>query len=148
MARFLSKSDEQIIISAIKQAELNTSGEIRVHIEPRCKAATPEDRVKEVFTHLNMHKTALKNGVLIYVSVKDKNTAIWGDEGINKAVGQDFWDSELHVLLKHFREGDYAGGLSSAIESVGIKLKQHFPYQKDDVNELPDDISYGDDDDA
>lgn len=147
MARFLSKSEEHTIIKAIEQAELSTSGEIRVHIEPRCKAPAPEERAKEVFARLGMHNTALKNGVLIYISVKDKNTAIWGDEGIDGAVGQSFWDSELELLLKYFKKGDFAGGLSAVIERIGIKLKKHFPYQQDDINELPDEISYGGDDD-
>ncbi len=148
MARFITKEEEKTIISAIKEAETATSGEVRVHIEDRCKADDPITRAREVFAELNMHETELKNGVIIYVAVKDHKLAIWGGEGINAKVGQDFWDRELELMTKYFQAGDFETGLKEAVLHVGEKLKEFFPYQEDDVNELSDEISFGDRDDA
>ncbi len=148
MARFLTKEEEKTIVAAIKEAENNTSGEVRVHIEDRCKADDPITRAKEVFTELKMHETELKNGVIIYIAAKDHKMAIWGDEGIHKKVGQQFWNSELRLMKKYFQADDYESGLKDAILLVGQKLKEFFPYQSDDVNELDDEISYGENGDA
>jgi len=143
MANFLSKEEEKTIISAIKQAEMNTSGEVRVHIEPTCKAEDAISRAKKVFAELGMHETDSKNGVIIYIATKDHKIAIWGDEGIHNKVGQAFWEEEINLMKKYFQANDYESGLRDAILMVGQKLKEFFPYQKDDVNELSDDISYG-----
>ncbi len=143
MAKFLSKEEEKTIISAIKEAELNTSGEVRVHIEPRCKADDPVTRAKEVFAELGMHETELRNGVIIYVATKDHKMAVWGDKGIHEKVGQAFWEDEIALMKKYFQADDYESGLRDAILMVGEKLKEFFPYQTDDVNELDDEISYG-----
>ncbi len=148
MANFLSKEEEKTIISAIKEAEMNTSGEVRVHIEPKCKAEDAISRAKEVFVELGMHKTDLKNGVIIYVATKDHKLAVWGDEGIHNKVGQAFWEDEINLMKKYFQANDYESGLRDAILMVGHKLKEFFPYQKDDVNELSDDISYGEEKNA
>ncbi|MEQ9264952.1 MAG: TPM domain-containing protein [Balneolaceae bacterium] len=148
MARFLSKEEEQTIISAIKDAETATSGEVRVHIENKCKADDPVDRAKEVFAELKMHETELKNGVIIYIATRDHKLAIWGDQGIHEKVGQDFWEEEIKLMQKYFQADDYESGIKDAVLMVGQKLKEFFPYQKDDVNELPDDISYGENNDA
>ena len=148
MANFLSKEEEKTIVSAIKEAEMNTSGEIRVHIEPKCKAEDAISRAKEVFAELGMHETDSKNGVIIYVATKDHKLAIWGDEGIHNKVGQAFWEEEIDLMKKYFQANDYESGLRDAILMVGQKLKEFFPYQKDDVNELSDDISYGEEKNA
>lgn len=148
MAKFLSKEEEKTIVSAIKEAELNTSGEVRVHLEPRCKAEDPVIRAKEVFAELGMNDTDLKNGVIVYVATKDQKMAIWGDEGIHEKVGQKFWEEEIKLMRKYFQANDYESGLRDAVLQVGKKLKQFFPYQKDDTNELSDDISYGENKDA
>ncbi len=148
MAKFLSKEEEKTIISAVKEAEINTSGEVRVHLEPRCKAEDPITRAIEVFAELGMHETEQKNGVIIYIATKDHKMAIWGDEGIHSKVGQQFWNEELELMKKYFQADDYESGLRDAVIRVGQKLKEFFPYQKDDVNELSDDISYGEDKDA
>ncbi|RNC79385.1 MAG: TPM domain-containing protein [Balneola sp.] len=148
MARFLTKEEEKTIVAAIKEAENNTSGEVRVHIEDRCKANDAITRAKEVFADLNMHETELKNGVIIYIATKDHKMAIWGDEGIHEKVGQDFWNSEIELMKKYFQADDYESGLRDAILLVGQKLKEFFPYQSDDVNELDDEISYGENGDA
>ncbi len=143
MAKFLSKEQEKTIVSAIKEAELNTSGEVRLHIEPRCKTDNAVERAKEVFAELGMHETELHNGVIIYVATKDHKMAIWGDKGIHEKVGQSFWEDEIVLMKKYFQADDYESGLRDAILLVGQKLKEFFPYQKNDVNELDDEISYG-----
>jgi uncharacterized membrane protein len=130
------------IVSAIKQAEKNTSGEVRVHIENHSKTDVL-DRAADVFAMLKMHKTQLRNGVLFYLALKDKNFAVLGDAGINAVVPDNFWESIKEAMQEHFKNGDFAEGLSIGITMAGEKLKEHFPYQKDDVNELPDDISFG-----
>ncbi len=148
MARFLTKDQEQTIIKAIREAENQTSGEIRVHIEPKCKPEDPLERAMEVFAELHMHETELRNGVIIYVSTDDHKLAIWGDKGINEKVGQDFWEHELELMTKYFKAEDYETGLKEVIAHIGNKLREFFPYQKDDTNELSDDISYGEEKDA
>lgn len=130
------------IVKAIQQAELNTSGEIRVHMDERCKGDVL-DRAADVFAMLKMHKTALRNGVLFYLALKDKHFAILGDAGINAVVPDDFWETTKDAMLEHFKQGDFITGLSTGIKLAGEKLKEHFPYQRDDINELPDDISFG-----
>ncbi|MEX0857832.1 MAG: TPM domain-containing protein [Balneolaceae bacterium] len=149
MKNFLSTEQEQHIVDAIKQAEKETSGEIRVHIEKKCKAESAIDRAKEVFAELEMHETEQRNGVIVYVATKDHKVAVWGDEGIHEKVGQEFWDEELELILKYFREGDYETGLMEGVLQIGQKLKENFPYeQKGEVNELPNEISYNNGDDA
>ncbi len=140
---FFSSDEKDDIKMAIKNAELNTSGEIRVHIENTCEGDVM-DRASFVFGKLKMHTTNLRNGVLIYLAVRNRKFAIIGDAGINAIVGNDFWDNAKHTMLVNFRENRFAEGLVEAIGLVGEQLKKHFPYQTDDVNELPDDISFGD----
>merc|ERR1711879_642887 len=96
-----------------------------------------------VFADLNMHETELKNGVIVYVATKDHKMAVWGDEGIHSNVGQEFWNDVLELMKKNFMAEDYESGLRDAVLLIGEKLRQFFPYQSDDVNELDDDISYG-----
>lgn len=139
---FLSQADEDKVVSAIKKAELNTSGELRVHIEESSKKDINE-RMKEVFAQLKMHQTEARNGILIYLATKDRKVGIWGDQGIHEKVGQQFWDDEVALIIDHFKKNQKAEGLAKAIELIGDKLQEHFPYQSDDVNELDDSISYG-----
>ena len=138
---FFSREEQQKIISAIKEAELNTSGEIRVHIENRCKGETLE-RAAEIFYELKMHHTSARNGILFYLAVKDRKFAIIGDEGINRNVEHDFWNDIKDEMTSMFKEGQFTEGLVAGILKCGNKLKQYFPYQKDDVNELSDEISF------
>lgn len=142
-SKFFTSDQKQQIVSAIKDAELNTSGEIRVHIENHCKKETL-DRAATVFASLKMHKTKLRNGVLFYLSVKDHKFAILGDGGVNAVVPDDFWDNIKEMMQHKFKEGEFTAGLSSGIQMAGEQLKAHFPYQSDDINELSDDISFGD----
>lgn len=147
---FLTSEDESAIVEAIRIAEKNTSGEIRVHLEPHSlsteepnKQIDAFERAAEVFDLLHMNNTKDSNGVLIYVAVEDRTLVIMGDKGINEVVGQDFWESTKDIIIKHFKDGDMKQGLVEGILKAGEKLKTYFPYQKDDKNELPDDISVG-----
>jgi uncharacterized membrane protein len=136
-----NEAQQKAIVDSIKAAELNTSGEVQVHIENTCKKEVM-DRATEVFASLNMHKTKLRNGVLFYLAVKDKKFAILGDAGINAAVAPDFWESIKIAMQGEFRQGKFTEGLCEGIRRAGEQLKSHFPYQSDDINELPDDISF------
>lgn len=139
---FLTKEQEQTLIQTIKVAEKNTSGEIRVHIE-KTSEKPPMDRALEVFHFLKMNETELKNGVLLYVAIESKQFAIIGDEGIHNKVTSSFWDSTKEIVLSHFARNEFAKGLELGILEVGEKLKNYFPYQSNDTNELSDEISKG-----
>lgn len=137
---FLSNAEEQEIVLAIVEAEKNTSGEIRVHIEEHTEKS-PLDRAQEVFFELKMDETQDRNGVLFYVCVSDKKFAILGDKGINEAVESDFWDCTKDTVIANFKEGNFKKGLVEGILRAGERLKKYFPYQSDDTNELSNEIS-------
>lgn len=139
---FLSKADQSLIVKSIESAELNTSGEIRVHIESSCKADSVE-RAVYIFNKLKMFKTKDRNGVLIYIAYKSRKFSIIGDSGINSKVPANFWDEIKEKLLNSFISGDIVTGLTTAIEMSGEKLKEFFPYTKDDINEQSNEISFG-----
>ena len=139
----LNREEDQRVVEAIRQAELNTSGEIKVHIENHCRGDV-EERSLVVFNHLKINETQQHNGVLIYLAVRDRKFAILGDEGINKVVEADFWNDIRDLMSAAFKEGLFAEGLEQGIMRCGEKLKTCFPYQSDDINEIPDDISYED----
>ena len=138
---FFTKEQQATILAAVKEAENQTSGEIRIHIETTCDEDVL-DRTAWVFKKLGMHKTAERNGVLFYLAVKDRKFAVIGDAGINSKVPAGFWDDVKELLLKRFRDGKFTEGLSEGIIMAGEHLKKHFPHKKDDVNELPDEISF------
>jgi uncharacterized membrane protein len=139
---FFSAEEKDLIIHAIQSAELNTSGEIRVHLENFCKGDVL-DRAAFLFARLKMHKTEKRNGVLFYMAVRDQKYAILGDGGINALTPENFWDEIKEAMAVSFREGKFAVGLATGIEMAGLALKKHFPYQEDDINELSDEISFG-----
>lgn len=140
--KYFNEGDKIQIKNAIRTAELNTSGEVRVHIEKHCKGDVL-DRAAYIFEKLNMHKTELRNGVLFYLALEDKKFAILGDAGINQKVPEDFWQEIKKGMLEEFKEGKFTQGLSEGIMEAGKQLKAHFPHQEDDVNELSDEISFG-----
>lgn len=142
MSRLISKQDEKILVEAIATAEKNTSGEIRVHFEKICHGDVLE-RAQDVFAILKMNNTQLCNGVLIYLAEESKKFAIIGDSGINEKVSSDFWDNTKNLMQDLFKQGKYTDGLKQGILMAGEQLKGHFPYQKNDADELPNDISYG-----
>lgn len=139
---FISQEEEQEIVDAIREAEKHTSGEIRIHIE---RTSTPDaiDRAAEVFHLLKMDNTKAQNGVLIYLAVESRIFVIYGDEGIDKVVPDGFWDSTRDVMQAHFKQGEFKQGIIEGILKAGEQLQKYFPWQKDDENELPDDISKG-----
>jgi uncharacterized membrane protein len=137
-------TDEELdqIKQSIRSAELNTSGEIRVHIEEKCNEAVL-DRGAFIFQSLNMHKTEARNGILFYVALKNHKFAVLGDAGIHAKVSEDFWESISNKVISHFKNGDLVLGLSEGIQLAGEQLKAYFPYQQNDKNELSDDVSFG-----
>lgn len=137
----LTAEQQRTVIDAIREAELNTSGEIRVHIDDKC-SGNPVERAAFVFHEIGMDRTKDRNGVLIYLACKSKVFAIVGDEGIDKVVPEGYWNDVCEAMGKAFREGRFAEGLASAAISAGEKLKEFFPYSEDDVNEQPDEISF------
>lgn len=140
---FLTDQEVALIEAAIKEAETKTSGEIRVHIDAHCQHNVL-DRAANLFGSLGMHKTERRNGVLFYLAWKDHKFAVIGDAGINAVVPGDFWD-QIKIRMQHkFRGGHFASGLSEGIRMAGDALKKHFPWEADDVNELPDKVSFGD----
>lgn len=142
LSDFIPQEGQTRIVDAIGVAERRTSGEIRVHIEPRCKLDDPYKRAVEVFNELKMYETRQRNGVLIYVAYDSHVFAIIGDCGINERVGSGFWNDEKEMLADYLRRGDAAGGLCKVIEQIGDRLSDYFPWTEDDVNEQSDEISY------
>ncbi|MDP5120372.1 MAG: TPM domain-containing protein [Spirosomaceae bacterium] len=140
---FLTEEQQKLIVEAIKEAELATSGEVKVHVEEKCPADDPVKRATKLFSYLALHKTAQRNGVLFYLAYGDRKFAVIGDEGIDKAVTALFWDSTKEILRNHFAKEQYTEGLCAGINEAGKQLKKYFPYQSDDKNELSDDISFG-----
>lgn len=143
MAAFFNKEEQARIVGAIEEAELNTSGEIRVHIESKCKGDAVS-RAIYVFNYLKMYKTAQRNGVLVYVACESKKLAVIGDVGINKKVPADFWNKIKDDMVAAFSKGCFVEGICDAVKAAGLSLKEYFPYQQDDINEQPNEISFGD----
>ena len=139
---FFSSDQQAAIKQSIANAELNTSGEIRVHIDDKCKGDVL-DAAANMFHELKMDKTDLRNGVLFYLAVTDHKFAILGDKGINEKVPADFWDHIKEVMLSHFKKQEFTEGLCKGIEMAGEKLKTNFPLLSNDTNELTNDVSFG-----
>lgn len=141
---FFTREEQDRIVNAIRQAEQQTSGEIRVYTESRCRFVDPLDRAAEIFWGLKMDATQDRNGVLIYVAMKDHQFAVLADQGIHEKVGQAFWNQEVSVMTKHFQNAAPAEAIEAVITDVGQALKTHFPYDRvNDKNELPDDMVFG-----
>ncbi len=144
VARLMTEENRKKLVDAIGNAEKNTSGEIRVHMEPALKKdMSPLDRAVAVFEELEMHNTQLRNGILIYVALDDKKFAIFGDKGINEKVGEDFWEKEKDEMKNYFGRGEIIDGITYFIDRIGEKLKEFFPCEENDVNELSNEISTG-----
>ncbi len=137
-----TQAEQDLVRSAIQEAEKNTSGEIKVHIENHCKEDAL-DRAAYVFEQLEMQQTQLRNGVLFYLALKDKQFAILGDVGINQKVPQGFWNEISDHMITYFKQGQFALGLAEGVKMAGHALGKHFPYESNDKNELSDDISFG-----
>ena len=140
---FFSKEDEERMVQAIRFAEKQTSGEVRIFVESHCSYIQPIDRAKELFAELKMTATKDRNGVLLYFAMKDRQMAIWGDEGIHQKMGQGFWEKEVAKILADFKREHFVEGICNMIQAVGEALKKNFPYASDDKNELDDTIVFG-----
>lgn len=143
-AEFFSSDEMERILDAIRAAEKRTSGEVRVFVESRCRFVDAIDRAAEIFFQLKMDETEQRNGTLLYVAVRDHQVAVFGDEGIHKKVGPQYWEAEVNKMLNQFRNQHLADGMVECINDIGEALYQHFPFNRDtDKNELPDEIVFG-----
>jgi uncharacterized membrane protein len=140
---FFSHEEESRIVEAIRAAEKRTSGEIRIYVESRCRFVDPVDRASEVFFGLKMENTDDRNGVLIYIAMKDHQLAVFGDQGIHQRVGTAFWNEEVKKMLKAFNAANFVEGVITIVYDIGEALVLHFPYEQEDRNELPDNIVFG-----
>lgn len=138
----VSNEDKQRISAAIARAESNTSGEIHVHIDSKCKVDVME-MARAVFFKLGMEKTALRNGVLFYLAVDDKKFAILGDEGIDRVTPNNFWEEIKNLMSESLKDGKIVDALENGVLIAGESLKQYFPYKDDDINELDDEVTFG-----
>lgn len=139
-----SEEDNRIIVKAIRHAEQRTSGEVRVFVESRCSWVDAIDRAAEIFFSLQMEKTEQRNAVLVYIALKDRQLAVFGDEGIHKKVGTEYWHKVVAEMLSTFNKEDYAKGIAECVIQIGEALTTHFPFDRDtDKNELPDTIVFG-----
>lgn len=139
---FFTDTQQKQIVEAIRAAELNSSGEIRVHLEARTKL-DPVTRAREVFSKLKMHKTKARNGVLFYLAIDDHKFAVIGDSGIDTVVHDGFWEKIKDTTIEKFKKGEFTEGLIQGILEIGNSLKEYFPYHRDDENEQEDEISFG-----
>ena len=141
---FFPPKEKEKILSAIKTAEQRTSGEVRVFVESHCRFVDAIDRAHEIFYGLKMQETDQRNAVLVYVALKDRQLALFADDGIYKKAGAAFWNSEVKVMLSQFNKENYADGIAQVVLEIGQVLSTNFPYEAStDKNELPDDIVFG-----
>lgn len=140
---YISTEDEKEIVNAIQQGEKQTSGEIRVHIELVCQTEDPYQRALYIFEKLEMHKTQLSNGILIYMAIEDHKLVVCGDKGINDLVDDTYWESTINLMTSYFKNDKYKEGLVKGIDELGEKLKTYFPYEDGDTDELSNEISKG-----
>lgn len=142
--KFFLQEENEKIVRSIQDAEKQTSGEIRLFVESRCKYVEPLDRAAEIFAKLQMEKTELRNGVLFYVAIKDKQLAIFADSGIHAATGNQHWKEVVQQILSVFSKESVVAGITTTVVKIGDALKKHFPYDETvDKNELPDEIIFG-----
>ena len=141
---FFSAEDKEQIVKAIRNAEKETSGEVRIYVESRNPMVNVMDRAAEIFFKLKMQDTVDRNAVLLYIAMKDKELALFGDEGIYKKAGAEYWDNEVKNMIAQFSKENISNGIELCITHIGQTLKEKFPYDAStDKNELPDDIVFG-----
>lgn len=142
--KFFTDEEQYRIVEAIREAERQTSGEVRVFVESHCRFMDALDRAAEIFFGLEMDQTQDRNAVLVYVATQDHQLAIFADEQIHQQAGQQYWDAEVNKMIADFNRDNLAEGIRGCVEDVGLALRTHFPYNKDnDKNELPDEIVFG-----
>ena len=141
---FFSAKDKEQIVQAIRNAERETSGEVRIFVESRNPMVNVMDRASEIFFKLKMQNTEHRNAVLLYIAMKDKELALFGDEGIYNKVGADYWNNEVKNMIAQFSKENISNGIEQCIQDIGQTLKEKFPYEATtDKNELPDNIVFG-----
>lgn len=140
---FFTPEQQQQMTDAIRMAEKNTSGEVRIFVESKCKFVDAVDRAKEIFFNLKMEQTKDRNAVLLYMALDDHQLALFADEGIYQRLGTEYWNKEVRKIISHFTKDDYTGGICNIVEDIGEALQFHFPYESADKNELPDEIIFG-----
>lgn len=141
---FFTAEEHQLVVHAVQQAEKLTSGEIRVYVESHCEYVDAIDRAKEIFYNISMQNTVQRNAVLVYVALKDRQLALYADEGIYQKAGAAFWNDAVKKMLSNFNSANYAVGIAAVVTDIGEALVYHFPYDgATDKNELPDDIAFG-----
>lgn len=141
---FFTPAENELIVQAIRDAEKHTSGEIRVFVESKCRFIDPLDRAKEIFVQLKMDATVNRNAVLLYVALKDRQLAVFADQGIHEKEGEETWVEAVNIMIHHFNKDNYAEGIANCIKEIGDALAEHFPYDEaTDKNELPDEIIFG-----
>ena len=139
-----NEEDSRLIVKAIRHAEQRTSGEVRVFVESRCSWVNALDRAAEVFFTLKMDKTEQHNAMLVYVALKDRQVAVFGDSGIHQKVGEAYWNNVVTEMLESFNTDNYAKGIADCVIQLGEALKTHFSFEREtDKNELPDEIVFG-----
>jgi len=141
---FFSAHHAKQIEEAIRMAETKTSGQIRLYVESKNPYMDPLERAKELFLQLNMHQTRHRNAVLMYIAIQHHELAIFADEGIYKEVGKEFWDHAVQIMISHFKGGNLVKGIEHCIQHIGDTLKEKFPHNNNDTNELSSDIVFGD----
>jgi len=141
---FFTDEEKQSIVDAVRIAEQRTSGEVRVFVESHCRYVNAIDRAVEIFENLQMQRTELRNATLVYVAIKDRQLAVYGDEGIHQKVGNEYWANEVMKMINAFNRDNIAEGIRQCVLNIGEALAMHFPYDRGtDKNELPDDIVFG-----
>lgn len=141
--KFFTPEQQRQMVDAVREAEKNTSGEVRIFIESHCKYMDPIERAREIFFNLKMENTADRNAVLLYIAIKDKQLALFADEGIYQRLGQQYWDAEVAKMIAAFSKHDHTGGICTVVREIGQALNEQFPFQRTDKNELPDEIVFG-----
>ncbi len=140
---FFNAEEQQRMVQAVKLAEVNTSGEVRVFVEGHCEYVDPVDRAREIFFQLKMDATGDRNAVLFYIAIKDHQLALFADEGIYQRLGAEYWHEEVRNIIGDFSNNDIVGGICHCVTDIGNALKEQFPYETTDKNELPDEIIFG-----
>ena len=141
---FFTDEEKQSIVDAVRIAEQRTSGEVRVFVESHCRYVNAIDRAVEIFENLQMQRTELRNATLVYVAIRDRQLAVFGDEGIHQKVGNEYWANEVMKMIHAFNRDNIAEGIRQCVLNIGEALAMHFPYDRGtDKNELPDDIVFG-----
>ena len=138
---FLASLDQQRIVAAIQEAERQTSGEVRVHVQPKATGGEIRHVAERTFERLGMTKTALRNGVLLFIATEERRFVILGDKGIDEKVPPGFWDEIAAKLTMRFSKGEFTDGIVDAIAAAGTQLREYFPRAEGDVNELADTIN-------